>query len=225
VARHSARLDYGVVSAPDRQADGETRRPGRPRGSIASTTGATREGILEVAIELFAEIGYHATSVAEIGVRTDLQPGALYYHIKSKEGLLWEILRRYTEEALAGALRVVAGDDAPSAKLEQLIDVHVAIIVEHQREVLIQMRDADALNEDHSQQLLALRQQVQDCWERVLEDGHRSGEFSHANRIVANGLLGMLNSISQWYRSGHGYGADDIATDFKSLVMNGLVSR
>jgi TetR/AcrR family transcriptional regulator, cholesterol catabolism regulator len=225
VAAHGPHLDCGIVSAPDRSAAGEARRPGRPRGSVASTTEATREGIVEVAIELFSEIGYHATSVAEIGARTDLQPGALYYHIKSKEDLLWEILRRYTEEALAGARRVIGSDDGPVTKLEQLIDVHVAIIVEHRREVLIQMRDADALNEQHARQLLALRQEVQDCWEQVLVAGHRSGEFVRANRIVANGLLGMMNSISQWYKPQHGYAVDDIAAQFKGMVLQGLVGR
>jgi TetR/AcrR family transcriptional regulator, cholesterol catabolism regulator len=213
------------VKAPDRHATSEPRRPGRPRGSLTSTTETTREGILEVAVQLFAEIGYHATSVAEIGARTDLQPGALYYHIKSKEGLLWEILRRYTEEALAGARRVIGTDGDPVAKLQMLIDVHVAIIVEHQREVLIQMRDSDALNEDHARQLLTLRQEVQDCWEQVLEDGRRSGEFNRAGRIVANGLLGMLNSISQWYKPGHGYDAENIAAEFKGMVLEGVVDR
>jgi TetR/AcrR family transcriptional regulator, cholesterol catabolism regulator len=225
VATNDAHLDCGTVSAPDRPKAGEAKRPGRPRGSVASTTEATREGILEVAIELFSEIGYHATSVAEIGVRTDLQPGALYYHIKSKEGLLWEILRRYTEEALAGARRVVATDDGPVTKLEQLIDVHVAIIVKHRREVLIQLRDADALNEQHARQLLALRQEVQDCWEQTLVAGYRTGQFVRANRIIANGLLGMLNSISQWYKPQHGSGVGDIAAEFKSMVLEGLVGR
>jgi AcrR family transcriptional regulator len=35
-----------------------------------------------------AEIGYPATGVAEIGVRTDVPAGDLYYHIKSEQGLL-----------------------------------------------------------------------------------------------------------------------------------------
>jgi AcrR family transcriptional regulator len=175
-----------------------------------------------VAIELFSEVGYHATSVAEIGNRTDLQAGALYYHIKSKEELLWEILRRYTEKALAAAQRVVATDASPTEKLGQLIDVHVAIIARHRREVLIQLRDADALNAEHMRQLQALRQEVQECWESVLEAGYGAGELTRANRIVANGLLGMMNSVAQWYRPRRGHSVDEISQELRAMVIEGL---
>ncbi|MFI6953404.1 TetR/AcrR family transcriptional regulator [Nocardia sp. NPDC050408] len=175
-----------------------------------------------MAIELFSTVGYHATSVAEIGNRTNLQPGALYYHIKCKEELLWEILRRYTMKALAGAQRVVAAEATPVEKLGQLIDAHVRIIVRHQREVLVQMRDADALSAEHMRQLQALRQEVQDCWEGVLEQGYRAGELTRANRIVANGLLGMMNSVAQWYRPGRGQRIDEIVGEFQAMVIDGL---
>ncbi|WP_245668608.1 TetR/AcrR family transcriptional regulator [Nocardia xishanensis] len=175
-----------------------------------------------MAIELFSTVGYHAASVAEIGNRTDLQAGALYYHIKSKEELLWEILRRYTEIALAGAQRVVAMDADPVEKLGKLIDVHVGIIARHRREVLIQLRDAEALSAEHMRQLQALRQEVQDCWEGVLEDGYRAGALTRANRIVANGLLGMVNSLPQWYRPRRGQSIDEIAREFRAMVIDGL---
>ncbi|UGT55107.1 TetR/AcrR family transcriptional regulator [Nocardia asteroides] len=175
-----------------------------------------------MAIELFAAVGYHATSVAEIGSRTDLQPGALYYHIKSKEELLWEILRRYTEKALEGARRVASTDADPVDKLGQLIDVHVAIILRHRSEVLIQIRDADALSSEHAARLQALRQGVQDCWETVLEEGYRAGKFTRSNRIVVNSLLGMVNSISQWYRPRSGSNAEEIARELRATIIDGL---
>lgn len=215
-------LDCIVVSAPDQSTSSGPRRPGRPRGSVAGNTEATRERILEVAIELFSAVGYHAASVAEIGNRADLQAGALYYHIKSKEELLWEILRRYTEKALEGARQVVAMDATPVEKLGRLIDAHVRIIARHQPEVLIQLRDADALNAEHMRRLLELRQEVQDCWEGVLEEGYRVGELTRANRIVANGLLGMVNSVAQWYKPRRGQSVDEIAEEFRAMVIDGL---
>ena len=210
------------MSTTDQSTGSGPRRPGRPRGSVAGNAEATRERILEVAIELFSTVGYHATSVSEIGNRTELQPGALYYHIKSKQELLWEILRRYTEKALAAAQQVVATDAPPVEKLGQLIDAHLRIIARHQREVLIQMRDADALGPNYMRQLQALRQEVQDCWEGVLEEGYRAGELTRANHIVANGLLGMVNSVAQWYRPRPGQGVDAIAEEFRAMVIGGL---
>jgi len=215
-------LDCVPVKASDHLPDRGARRPVRPLGSVAGTTLATRDRITDVAIELFSTVGYHATSVAEIGERTGLTPAALYYHMKSKEDLLWEILKNYTEKALDGAQTVLDKDMNPIDKLGLLIDRHVQIIVRHRREVLIQVRDADALTVEHHGDLQAMRQKVQRCWDDVLEEGYRAGCLARSNRIVANGLLGMLNSVPQWYLPERGQSVDSIARELRAMVIDGL---
>jgi len=91
------------------------RGPGRPPGAVAGHGRVTHERIIQTAIELFAARGFHATSVADIGQRVGLKPGALYYHIGSKEDLLWLILRDYTTAALTGAEQIVASPVDPAA--------------------------------------------------------------------------------------------------------------
>ncbi|MGW6729664.1 TetR family transcriptional regulator [Nocardia sp. NPDC055029] len=214
------------MGSPQHSEKGPARRaPGRPRGSIASQTEATRERIIEVATELFAADGFHATSVSTIGTRTQLQPGALYYHIKSKEDLLWEILRSYTEKALAGARAVVAIDADPVEKLGRLIDAHLDTITRHRLEVIIQSRDADALTPEHAAQLQELRRDVQHCWETVLGEGETTGKLMQGNRIVANGLLGMVNAAAVWYRPDHGDTPQKIARELRKMIINGLAPR
>ncbi|MBN7300186.1 TetR family transcriptional regulator, partial [Mycobacteroides abscessus] len=55
-------------------------RRGRPPASDGDAA-ATRQRIMEVATDLFAEKGFHATGVAEIGSAAGVRGGALYYHI------------------------------------------------------------------------------------------------------------------------------------------------
>ena len=56
----------------------------RPRG-------ATRELILDVALELFNEKGYEKTSLREIADRLGVTKAALYYHFERKEEILLEL--------------------------------------------------------------------------------------------------------------------------------------
>ncbi|HEY1368982.1 MAG TPA: helix-turn-helix domain-containing protein [Gaiellaceae bacterium] len=56
----------------------------RPRG-------ATRERILDVALELFNEQGYDKTSLREIAERLGVTKAALYYHFERKEDILLEL--------------------------------------------------------------------------------------------------------------------------------------
>jgi AcrR family transcriptional regulator len=59
----------------------------------------TRQRILDVALELFAEQGYEKTSLREIAERLDVTKAALYYHFASKEALLAGIVDSLVEPA------------------------------------------------------------------------------------------------------------------------------
>ena len=57
----------------------------------------TRQRILAVALELFTEQGYDATSLRQIAERLDFTKAALYYHFKSKEDILVGLLEPANE--------------------------------------------------------------------------------------------------------------------------------
>jgi len=59
--------------------------------------GATRERILDVALELFTEQGYDKTSLREIADRLGITKAALYYHFARKEDILLELHLRLHE--------------------------------------------------------------------------------------------------------------------------------
>ena len=56
-------------------------------------TSDTRQRILDVAAELFAEQGYDGTSLREIAERIGVTKAALYYHFQSKDQILQALAR------------------------------------------------------------------------------------------------------------------------------------
>ncbi|WP_035736655.1 TetR/AcrR family transcriptional regulator [Glycomyces arizonensis] len=63
----------------------------------------TRAEIRDVALELFTEQGYEATSMREIAERLGISKAALYYHFKSKESIVGGFFDSYLE-AIEGVL-------------------------------------------------------------------------------------------------------------------------
>ena len=59
----------------------------------ADSAPTTRERIPLVALQLFAEKGYEATSMREIAEHLGITKPALYYHFDSKEAIVRELLR------------------------------------------------------------------------------------------------------------------------------------
>jgi AcrR family transcriptional regulator len=71
---------------------GQEREPGREIGRD------TRSRLRELALELFAEQGYEATSLREIAERLGVTKAALYYYFKSKEDIVRSLVEDYVAE-------------------------------------------------------------------------------------------------------------------------------
>lgn len=63
-----------------------------PDPSAAAPAATTRDRILDVALALFAEKGYDATSMREIAEQLDITKAALYYHFDSKAEIVQTML-------------------------------------------------------------------------------------------------------------------------------------
>jgi len=76
------------------------RPPGRTDTAVARGE-ARRTAIVEAATEMFAETGYHATTLADVGARAGIKRPAVLHHFASKELLVHAVLdeheRRFNE--------------------------------------------------------------------------------------------------------------------------------
>jgi TetR/AcrR family transcriptional regulator, repressor of fatR-cypB operon len=84
----------------------ERRGPGRPR------TGGKSGAILDAALALFAERGFHGAAIPEIAERAGVAAGTIYRHFASKEALVNAVYRR-CKTALTDALFVDITDETP----------------------------------------------------------------------------------------------------------------
>lgn len=198
-----------------------TRPAGRPPKDVPQGD-VTRRRIREVATELFAETGYHSTGTAEIGRRAGVRQGALYYHIGSKEELLYEVLKTHVEETLRGEQAIAALDLPAEDKLERLITHQVTTIARRRDEVAIYLRERQHLTGQRADDLQQLRDEVEQIWRTVVAEGVASGAFRHVDHIEINGLLGMVNMVFYWYRPDGELGPEDIARRFVDLALRGI---
>jgi AcrR family transcriptional regulator len=77
-----------------------------------------REKVLSAGLELFGERGYHATSIAEIGLRAGIAKSVLYHYFGSKAGLWEEVAVAQTRELIAAVAEAVPADpDAPRLRV------------------------------------------------------------------------------------------------------------
>lgn len=194
--------------------------------ATASPSGAvpTRERILNAATELFAAKGYHGTSVAEIGDRADIKRGALYYHINSKEELLFEVIRPHIEASLGVEEPILEADLDVVGKFRALARAHLRVIVDHRQEIAIVLRDSDSLTPERRAELRAMQAQVQAGWQSVVDEGAASGVFRSADPALVQGILSMLNMVFSWHRESKDLSPEDLADLYSDLLLGGMLA-
>jgi AcrR family transcriptional regulator len=102
-------------------------------GERAAQMEATRERILEAAIELYTEKGITATTMREIGLRADVAPGTLRSHFPSREALERAMVERMTAEAPLPELSIFDGAESIAERLGRLCRVAGTFMDQGQR--------------------------------------------------------------------------------------------
>ena len=105
---------------------------------------ARRDQLVSVAARLFAERGYHPTSVAEIVGALGVGKGVFYWYFPSKEELMVEILRSSHHSLRKRQQAAIADDPDPLRRIELGIRASLQWFHEHREFfAIIQLAGAD----------------------------------------------------------------------------------
>ncbi len=102
----------------------------------------TREAIHRAAIELFAKLGYHATSMRALAAAAAVQPAAIYHWYPSKEAILIQLQDDFMEQLTERVVAAIGEQRQPALKLAAAVREHVVYHGLHtQRGVRHRQRD------------------------------------------------------------------------------------
>ncbi len=100
-----------------------------------------KDQIIDAAIDLFSEQGFAETSTAEIAASSNVAQGTLFYHFKSKEGILHEVMRQLLEETREGYKKINTSDTTGLQCIEQLLRSDMDIVQRYNKKVKTLIRD------------------------------------------------------------------------------------
>ncbi len=188
---------------------------GRPKGT-------RKVEIQRAAAELFAKNGYHATGVQEVSTAVGIGRGALYHHIGSKEALLYEIVTREIVEVIGLGRALLDEDSSAEDKLRRLSRAQMLSLAGNLAEWTVFQRDAFALQGAVREQIVARRDEYEEIWAQLFEQGVQAGEFRRLDPVVIKGILGMHNYAYLWIRGDGRLTPEEIADHFCDVVLGGV---
>jgi AcrR family transcriptional regulator len=149
--------------------------------------------LLAAAERLFAERGFLAVRLEDIGAAAGVSGPAIYRHFPNKESLLVELLVGISTRLLAGARQVRTRSSDAAAALDGLIDFHLDFALNEPDLIRIQDRDLAYVPEPAEKQVRKAQRQYVEIWVGVLRELNR--ELAEADaRLTAHAAFGLLNS-------------------------------
>lgn len=195
----------GAAAAPKR---------GRP--------GYDRETLLSVCVDVFNRYGYDATSMGTLSKHLGISKSAIYHHVESKEAILGQALDRALDSLEAVFESVLASDHGPVNKLEAILDGSVRVLVDQMPYVtlLLRLRGNSEVEEAALQRRRTLTRTVEDLVREAQELGELRTDVS--GKSAPRLMLGMVNSIVDWYQPGRSGTVDQLTATVVTMVFSGL---
>jgi AcrR family transcriptional regulator len=184
---------------------------------------ATLAAIRKSGLRLIYQHGYEALTLRELAADVGILSGSLYNHIKTKQDLLFTLVRDHMTDLLVNLDLALAGHDDPTEALAAFVRLHVTYHMERRYEVYIANSELRSLEPPNRAAIVAMRQAYEIRLIDILDRGRASGRFEVANtRVGAFAIIAMLTGICTWYRPDGPLGPEQIVALHTDLVMRGL---
>lgn len=171
-----------------------------PNGYSAAMPKVTRDEVIAAAGRLFAERGYHGTSMRDLGEELGLLGSSIYSHVSSKAELLTEVIGRGAGLFQASADAALAIEGSASERLRALIAGHIDVVLDHRSEVVTFLNESRFLAPDLRSVPLRQRDTYEAAFRTVINDGVAAGEFKTVDPSITSILiLSILNAIERWF--------------------------
>jgi AcrR family transcriptional regulator len=184
--------------------------------SIATSPGT----VLDAACLLFAERGYHGTSMRDIAEALGVRAPSLYNHVASKQDILYAIMDKAMDRAISALDEALADVEEVSEQLRRATESLVLDFLRFPAEVTVCNTEVRSLDPGHRLAIVAKRDDYAARVRKIIERGCRSGRFTtRTPQIAAFAVLEMGNSAKSWFRPSGRYTDTYVASEYGEFAL------
>ena len=182
---------------------------------------ARREELTRQAARLFAQKGYHGTSIGEIAEALGVQKGSLYAHISSKPDLLYETMAEGARAFHAG-LEAIDDSLRPTEKIRLALRSHMRVVADQLDVATVFVQEWRYLEGSRRDEIVAERRRYEERLRGLFRDGREHGELRTDldESAAALLLLSAANWAYTWLAAGRD--TDALADSFAAILVDGI---
>ena len=178
--------------------------------------GGRREAIVAAAARLFAERGYPATGIDEIGAASGITGPGVYRHFGGKNDVLAEVVRRAVDEVVDEVPNVLERGGDGWAVLEGLVDNMLERVLDDRESWAVVVREQRHLDPASQRELGRAHRRHVDAWVQALA-AVRPDLTEGEVRVLVQGVIGVVTPFA--LRPGAAPGRERMAALLRESAM------
>lgn len=165
---------------------------------------ATRERILDAALDVFAGKGYHRASVDDIVRASRTSKGAVYHHFATKEAVFLALVDDFALRLATCVASTIAERAGALAKVEGALAAALSTFAENERLARLVLLEAVSLGAVYEAKRAEVHGRFSALIRGYLDEAVREGSIAPIDTAVATLVwLGAVNEIvAEWLRRG-----------------------
>lgn len=165
---------------------------------------ATRDRILQAALEVFAEKGYHRALVDDIVRASRTSKGAVYHHFPNKEALFLALVDEFAGRLAEAVAAAIGGAHGALGKVEAALTGGLQTFARHRELARILLLESVSLGPAYQSKRLEIHERFASLIQTHLDEAVSEGSIPTLDtRVATLAWLGALNEVVvQWLYSG-----------------------
>ncbi|WP_102345341.1 TetR/AcrR family transcriptional regulator [Bacillus sp. Marseille-P3661] len=181
--------------------------------------------ILDAAVIVIAENGYHHAQVSKIAKQAGVADGTIYLYFKSKEDILISLFEERVGQLIEKIEEVIAGKSNSEEKLLALVEMHLCQFVDDPHLAVVTQIELRQSNKDLRKQISFVLKKYIKIIDQVLYEGIEDGVFNKDLdvRIARQMVFGTLDEVvTSWVMNEQKYDLRQSIHSIQHLIINGI---
>lgn len=181
--------------------------------------------IIDAAIIVIAENGYHQSQVSKIAKQAGVADGTIYLYFKNKEEILVSVFEEKMEIFADNLKEIIQQDISSSEKLYKMIENHFMVLSSDHHLATVTQLELRQANLALRLRINAVLRNYLVLLDTILKEGIEQGEFEHSIdiRLARQMVFGTIDeTTTTWVMNEHKYDLVDLTGKVHRLLLNGV---
>lgn len=183
--------------------------------------------IIDAAVIVIAENGYHQAQVSKIAKEAGVADGTIYLYFKNKEDILVSVFREKMGIFVSNLEAIISKDGDTSEMLLKMIQNHYHVLHEDRHLAIVTQLELRQSGQKLRFRINEVLKEYLDLLDVILKNGIESGEIDGTLdvRLARQMVFGTIDeTITSWVMNGQKYDLMKLAPEVHRLIMNGMKS-